>query len=254
MKAKVSVLGCGWLGKPLAIEMIKNGHSVKGSTTTKEKISELKASGIEPHLIDIGQIGNISEFLKSSVLVVAITSKSVDAYKDLIKKIEASEIRKVIYISSTSVYRSENKTVTEDSRLTPSVLLEIEELFKQNGNFECTILRFAGLFGEDRKPGRFFKPNMPIKNPDGFVNLIHQDDCIQIINKIISTNCWQITLNACADSHPTRKDFYTKELAKTGNSSPEFKTDSSYKYKIVSSKKLKTRLNYEFKHNDLMKF
>ena len=77
MKAKVSVLGCGWLGKPLAIELIKNGHAVKGSTTTNEKINELKENGIEPYLIDINELGDISDFLNSSVLVIAITSKKV---------------------------------------------------------------------------------------------------------------------------------------------------------------------------------
>ena len=30
----LSILGCGWLGKPLAEYFIKNGRKVNGSTTT----------------------------------------------------------------------------------------------------------------------------------------------------------------------------------------------------------------------------
>ena len=33
----VSVLGCGWLGMPLAISLLDEGYSVKGSTTTEKK-------------------------------------------------------------------------------------------------------------------------------------------------------------------------------------------------------------------------
>ena len=50
---KVSILGCGWLGIPLAKALLKKGLLVKGSTTTVEKISLLKSFGVEPHLISI---------------------------------------------------------------------------------------------------------------------------------------------------------------------------------------------------------
>ena len=49
----VSLLGCGWLGKPLAVSLINDGFLVKGSTTSEMKIQELETLGIEPYLIDI---------------------------------------------------------------------------------------------------------------------------------------------------------------------------------------------------------
>jgi predicted dinucleotide-binding enzyme len=45
---KISILGCGWLGFPLAQSLEKQGHKVKGSTTRPEKLSELRQAGIEP--------------------------------------------------------------------------------------------------------------------------------------------------------------------------------------------------------------
>ena len=37
-KDKIGIIGCGWLGLPLAKLFLKNGFLVKGSTTSKEKI------------------------------------------------------------------------------------------------------------------------------------------------------------------------------------------------------------------------
>ena len=50
---KIGIIGCGWLGLPLAKEFISNNYKVKGSTTTKEKLEILKTEGIEAYLIDL---------------------------------------------------------------------------------------------------------------------------------------------------------------------------------------------------------
>ena len=144
--------------------------------------------------------------------------------------------------------------VTETSPTQNTPLAEIENLFRTNNNFNTTIVRFSGLFGYNRKPGNFIKYDKQIESPEGFINLIHQDDCINIIEKIITTNCWNETLNACADSHPKRKEFYTKEVLKLRNEVPKINEKSLNEYKIVSNEKLKKLLQYEYKVNDLMNY
>ncbi len=52
---QISILGCGWLGVPLAESLIKKGFSIKGSTTSEEKIEILTKKGIEAFLISIRQ-------------------------------------------------------------------------------------------------------------------------------------------------------------------------------------------------------
>ena len=106
------------------------------------------------------------------------------------------------------MYPYSNCVVTEATKTKEVPLVEIEELFRQNNCFETTILRFAGLFGGERHPGNWFSDGRKIPQPNGYVNMIHQEDCIEIIHEIIDQNCWDITLNACADHHPTRKEFY----------------------------------------------
>ena len=249
----ISILGCGWLGKPLAVALKNNGGVVKGSNRTKEKSAELKALGIDPYVVDITKPEIIpSGFLDAQILIIAVPSKHVAGFEQLITLLENSTIRQVIFISSTSLYPDLNDVVDEQTPLPASPLVEIENLFRLNGHFETTILRFAGLFGYDRQPGNFFPVGRKIPNPDGFVNMIHQDDCINVILEVIEQSCWGHTLNACADAHPTRREFYTQEVLKVGKPSPEFDESKPSRFKIVSNKKLKQMLDYELRYPDLM--
>ncbi len=253
MNKSVSILGCGWLGKPLAVKLISGGYTVKGSTTTKEKFTDFNALEIQPFLISLETISTtIKEFLTSEILIVALPSKNIEGFKNLVEFIEKSTIKKVLFISSTSVYVANNKIVTEDSPLQDVPLVSIENLFKENTFFKTTIVRFAGLFGYERKPGNFFKNGRIIPNPDGFVNMIHQDDCVLILEKIIKNNFWSLVLNGCADTHPKRRDYYIKTKAAINNELPIFAETENSVFKIISNKKLKAVLNYKFKYGNLM--
>lgn len=254
MKQTISILGCGWLGLPLAISLTKKGYKIKGSNTSSKNENTLKRNNITPYIVDIGSTENFKNFLTANILIVSITNKNTTDFKRLIAQLEKSTIQNIIFISSTSVYPNTNGTVTEITPTKDTPLTKIENIFRSNTNFNTTIIRFGGLFGYNRKPGNFIKPDKQIENPEGFINLIHQDDCISIIEKIIATNCWNETLNACADSHPKRKEFYTKEVLKIRNETPKINEQSPNDYKIVSNQKLKQLLGYEFMINDLINY
>ncbi|MDC0176818.1 dTDP-glucose 4,6-dehydratase [Polaribacter sp.] len=248
----VSVLGCGWLGMPLAISLLDEGYSVKGSTTTEKKISLLEINNIDPYLLDISSFEEFYDFLDSDILIIAITSKDIDGFESLISQIENSSIQKVIFISSTSVYGKRNKIMTEEDEVLQTPLSAIENLFREDTFFETTILRFAGLFGDERHPSNWFKNERKIPQPKGFVNMIHKEDCIEIIHEIIDQNCWNETFNVCSNHHPTRREFYT--IAKLSNDFevPKFEDNDVYEWKIISSNKVQKKLDYTFIHDDLL--
>ena len=255
MKNNISILGCGWLGLSLALKLRSKGYSIKGSTTSKIKIAKLESNGLQPFIIDLSnRESEFKNFLNSEVLIIAIPSKNIAGFKNLIFHIENSKIKNILFISSTSVYPNSNSIITEENLIHKTPLYEIEMLFKTNTNFKSTILRFGGLIGYDRKPGNFFKNGKIINHPDAFVNLIHRDDCIQIIIEIIAKNIWSKTLNACTDTHPKKRDFYTKEFRKEGRNNPIFNELASNEYKIINSDQLKKILNYNFIYSDLMKY
>ena len=78
-RRKISILGCGWLGFPLAKKLIENGFSIKGSTTSEEKLVVLEANKIQSYIIALHEdkiIGNTADFLnESEVLIIDIPPK-----------------------------------------------------------------------------------------------------------------------------------------------------------------------------------
>ena len=260
---KVSILGCGWLGIPLAKALLKKGLSVKGSTTSVEKISLLKSFGVEPHLISIESTeikGDLVSFLEgSSMLIIDIppklrgisTENFVAKINYIIPFIEKAGIKKVVFVSSTSVYSDENKLVTEETIANPDTesgkqLVACEQLLQNNSHFETTVLRFGGLIGEDRNPIRFLAGRNNIENPNAPINLIHQEDCIGIILKIIQSNCWGETFNAVAPFHPSREDYYTQKAKEYNLELPIFAASKPSIGKTILSDKLEKVLNYQF--------
>ena len=249
---RVSILGCGWLGTSLGVSLLDEGYSVKGSTTREEKLALLEAHQIVPFIVDIASFEEFDHFLEADILIISITSKDVDAFENLILQIQDSSIQKVIFISSTSVYPRINKVMTEEDTVLKTPLTAIENLFRENSFFETTILRFAGLFGDQRHPSNWFRDGRKIPQPKGFVNMIHKEDCIEIIHEIIDQNCWNETFNACSNHHPTRRDFYTVARLSANLELPEFEENQEYEWKIISSKKVQSVLDYTFIHDHLL--
>ena len=272
---KISILGCGWLGLPLAKSLIaKRRYFVNGSTTSENKLSILKDAGINPFLVALESESiseTINDFLaESEILIIDIppklrgnipeTSASsrkvfVEKIENLIPFIEKSTIKKVLFVSSTSVYGDENGIITEETIPNPETesgkqLLLAEALLQKNQNFETTILRFGGLIGEDRHPVKFLAGKENLENPDAPVNLIHQNDCIEIIEAIIQQSKWNEVFNAAAPFHPTRQEYYTQKAKEQNLILPKFSSEKSNITKVISSEKVENILKYQFKMDE----
>ncbi|MET0760585.1 MAG: SDR family oxidoreductase [Flavobacterium sp.] len=260
---QISILGCGWLGLPLAKALLEQGFSVNGSTTSTNKLSEFENLGIHAFLISLSAHqteGDIFAFLENSeILIIDIPPKLRGAEKEnfvnkieiLIPFIEESSIKKVLFVSSTSVYSDDNSIVTEDTKPQPDTesgkqLLEAEALLQSNKNFQTTVVRFGGLIGEDRHPINFLAGRNNLENPNGPINLIHQKDCIGIILRIIEKECWNETFNAVAPFHPTREEYYTQKAIELNLALPEFNLDRPSVGKTILSKKIEKVLDYNF--------
>jgi len=250
---KIALLGCGWLGIPVAKKLINEGHSVIGTTTSKDKLAKLNALGIYAELFSLeDETYSIPQVLSAEILIINIPSKNEEAFAKVDKLITHSSIKKVIFVSSTSVYHNDIGLYYENSEDKSNTLVRIENIFKHNLHFATTIIRFAGMFGYDRKPSNFFKKNdYKIPNPQGKVNMIHQDDCVQIIHEIIKQEAWDKTYNACASSHPSRKVFYTNAAIAAGKEIPTFIDTDIVEGKIISNDKLLRELQIEFINPDL---
>jgi nucleoside-diphosphate-sugar epimerase len=261
---QISILGCGWLGLPLAEKLIVEGFSVKGSTTSPEKIMVLENLKIKPFLLRLNTEeieGDMNGFLDGSqILIIDIPPKiKVDGMgnfiakmQNLIRFVENSKIRKVLFVSSTSVYGDNEGPVTEVTIPNPETesgrqLMLTEKLLRDNISFETTILRFGGLIGEDRHPVKHLAGKTNLQNPQMPVNLIHKEDCIGIISKIIEKESWGEIFNGVAPFHPSKAAYYTQKASKMNLPLPQFSKDNSSTGKVIGSGKVEKKLDYSFK-------
>jgi len=264
MPQNVSILGCGWLGFPLAVSLIKKGYKVKGTTTSSAKLSTLSQVGILPFFISISEekvTGDMTLFLQdSSILIINIPPKMRENAANkfskkismLIPYIEKSSVTKVIFVSSTSVYGSSLEVITEDTLPNPVTetgkeLVISENLLRKNSSFKTTILRFGGLIGEDRHPVIYLAGRTNLKDAQAPVNLIHREDCVGIIEEIIQKNIWELIFNGIHPQHPSREEYYTIKAKEIGLPLPEFDGEVASKGKLINSKNLERVLNYSFK-------
>jgi nucleoside-diphosphate-sugar epimerase len=277
---QISILGCGWLGFPLAKSLLQKGYLISGSTTSENKIPMLHNAGITPFLICLSEDkleGEMDSFLKNSEILIidippklrgnaidtstALSKTFVKKIQNLIPFIENSSVKKVLFVSSTSVYADENVTITEESIPNPDTesgkqLLEAEVLLQSNENFQTTVIRFGGLIGADRHPIQFLSGKTHIENPEAPINLIHQEDCIGIIEKIIQQAqnehfSWNETFNAVAPFHPNRKEYYTQKAMEFNLPLPHFNESNPSIGKLISSEKVEHILGYSFSKSKL---
>jgi nucleoside-diphosphate-sugar epimerase len=279
MNKTISILGCGWLGFPLAEYLITKGYQVKGSTTSEEKLDLLKAKGIDPYLIkasakkkELSPKKEISKFYESEILYLNIPpgrsrpdveNEYTLEIKNILDQAIGAGMKKIIFISSTGVYPDQNNVVTEThplatERASGKALIQIENdlqnLAKAEKEIKITILRMAGLVGGNRKAGRFLAGKKNVKNGEAPINLVHLEDCIGVSYEIIRQEKWGEIYNVCADEHPPRAMFYTYQALKENLEPPTFVKQNTTNFKIISNEKVKRELGYPFKHPDPMKF
>jgi nucleoside-diphosphate-sugar epimerase len=271
----VSILGCGWLGHPLGRRLVDRGVSVRGSTTTPDKVDRLRADGIDPVLLTLDPDlagDDAGSLFQSPVLVLNVPPpRGVDDKRTYHRRqVEAvrdaaldGAVEWILFASSTGVYPNVEQTVTEADvppgrpdalpgprRSTGEALLEVEALLMETSGLDATIVRLGGLYGGDRNPGRFLAGRTDVGRPDAPVNLIHRDDAVGVVLALLEQNVRGEVVNACAPEHPTRKAFYVRAAEASGLEPPRFDDADTTAGKRVSARKLREQIGYTFRHPD----
>lgn len=261
---EIAILGCGWLGLPLAEILVKKGRRVKGSTTTPSKLNDLKAVGIDPYLLKVqptGVLGDITTFLSTAeVLIIDFppgirkqkASEFIGSIQHLTQAIKASSLRKVLFISSISVYEDTEAFPEYTEQNSPNAtsergrgLIAAEEMLAAIGGVQCSILRLAGLVGGMRHPVVQLSGREGIANPEAPINLIHRNDCIGIIESILEKEGFGEIFNAAYPEHPKKEEYYRLKAEENSLALPNFSSLPS-KGKIIDSSKLRRVLEYNF--------
>ena len=260
----VSVLGCGWLGLPLAAELVRRGHLVRGSVTHADKVGALADVGVEGFRLELSPTpeGDVDGFFNVDALIITLPpgrrKPNVETrYPAQIAAAlaETPEGTQIILTGSTSVYPDLGRTVTEadaDGNAENSIsasgraILAAEKLLRERNG---VTLRLAGLYGYDRQPGRRLA-GRDVSGGDARVNLVHRDDVVRAVLGVLETNLRGVTLNVCAPQHPTRREVYTRQAERLGLAPPHFVAPHQQGYKLVSSEALVATLGFTFHYPD----
>ncbi|HSY61952.1 MAG TPA: NAD(P)-binding domain-containing protein [Cytophaga sp.] len=254
---KISIIGCGWLGLPLAKHLAEEGHAVSGSTTRAERIMEIEAVGANAFQLKAEnskwlEVG-LTDFLECDVLIIAIPpgtkrnpdSSHAEEVQSLMHVISDAKIniQKIIYISSTSIYKNSNRVVTEadvveEADAENKILFRAEKYIQSGKIKDKIILRLGGLTGYDRMLARFFAGKSELAGGNEPVNLIHRDDVIAVILFLLKRESGSIVLNVCSPQHPSRKDFYTELCERFALVQPIFPEQLYADWKEISTNEL----------------
>lgn len=224
MPSKTLLIGCGYIGLPLALRLREAGHEISAwvhSATSAEALAIHRF-----HRVIIGSVGDSAVWdavPEKYDLVVHCASSGrggVAAYEEVfLKGISLMGARQPaarrLFVSSTSVYgQTTGEIVTEDSPAEPTsetgrILREAEKVAL---NSHAVIVRSSGIYG----PGRGvlfekFQRGEAVIEGDGsrWLNQIHQHDLVSALLHLIATDRHGQIYNASDDAPVTLLDYYT---------------------------------------------
>jgi nucleoside-diphosphate-sugar epimerase len=225
---KISIVGLGWYGYPLALELKKLGHSVFGTSRSEEKLLNFKHQGIDAEILNYPDVPG-DNILQSDILIL-----NIPPFKEELqwfKNWNWNKNTKIIFISSTSVF------TTPESK-NAQILSEQEEWVKSNFT-SWVVIRFAGLMGNGRHPGKSLSGKMNLSGRLSPVNLIHLTDTIGFTITVIEKNIYNEVFNLASDEHPGREEFYTDYCLKNALPLPVFDPSDSEVKHIVPNEEVK---------------
>jgi nucleoside-diphosphate-sugar epimerase len=279
---RVLIVGCGYVGFPLAVEMTKCRHEVFGLRRSHASDDSLLAAGVTPLHADIADASSLEGLPRDFdwiVNCVASGGGGAEDYRQLylngMRNLVAwmsswkNKTPRLVYTSSTGVYgQNDGSLVDESSPTQPAtdtakILVETERVLlaaARAGQVSGMILRAAGIYGPERGYllKQFLRGEARIEG-DGSrtLNMIHRDDLIAAVIAGLERGRSGEIYNAVDDAPVSQRDFF-KWLADTiGKPLPPVATAGETEArkrgltdKRISNAKLKRDLGFNFRYPD----
>jgi nucleoside-diphosphate-sugar epimerase len=262
MKKTISIYGGGWVGAPLAFKLALADFEVRVSASSvhqqaahpKIKVLDFRA---EPDMPE----DNWTSMNDSEVQIWAIPPRrkknSEETYLSILQSwvdnLPTSGVKKLIFLSSTSVYSNVSDTVDENSAINEESLMAKAEAIVSSSQVPSLILRLAGLMGGDRFVGKHFSG----KRNDGAncpINYVHKDDVVALV-ALAAEKIESGIYNIVAPIHPTKGEVGENDIERRGL--PSGYWDYSVAClggKVVNGDKICQELKYEFRWPDPLEF
>lgn len=257
-KIKVVIFGSGQVSRALAEKLHKTNINF-AVVSRKSGIFKGKK------FIKISKILNHNSLTKKSILVSTIPPNKIGE-DFVLKKIPITTLnlfKKLIYISSTSVYQGgkvDEKTLPLPKTKPGVRRLKIEKKWRRN-NFNVSIIRSGGIYNEENNLlTRYLKSDYEvIYKKNHFTNRIHIEDLVGIIFKIINKKKSKGVYNAVDSDFVDNFEIIEKLSKKFDFPKPkkilynknEISCNIKQFYKVskmVFNNRVLRELNYKFKY------
>jgi nucleoside-diphosphate-sugar epimerase len=263
------VIGCGYLGLRAGELLVRRGFRVTGTTTRKERFTEIEARGIEPAVLDLERPGDsvvwAAEY-EAALHCAAPRGGSaravfLDGMLEAARRIAfrpGAPRSAFVYASSTGVHpEREGSPVDENSPADPveerhRVLREAEEMLlglARSGSLPAIVLRFAGLYGPGRSPVEWLRRDEMRQRilrgrADAFLNWIRIEDAAEAaVLAIERGRPGEVYL--ISDGSPVRRaDFYETAARAGGMEAPLFEGKDDDLGKRCSNAKARKELGF----------
>lgn len=254
---KLTIIGLGWLGQPLAQKLKNENWDVVGTKRTVGNLS------IECYPLDLNNLVislEIEHILATEAMVIALPPSTTSeqnylpGIQELTSRAIAKGLKHLIFISSTSVLPMQSGHFDENTEIAPNQLLAKVEHWLLNQKVNCDILRLAGLVGKQRHPVFHLAGKHNLKAASQPVNLVHLEDCLSAISLILSKPNGQRIFHLCSPNHPTRQDYYTKMASRFGLATLHFSDENQPLVRIVKAEKICQELGFIYRYPDPYSF
>jgi len=221
--SKTLIIGCGYVGLPLALRLVEQGHEVSGWVHSAASAGLLAGHHLRRVIAGSVADGEMWDAVNENVdLVIHCASSGrggIGAYEEvflqgvLMMNARQPNARR-FFVSSTSVYgQTQGEVVTEGSPGDPAtetgrILREAEKAALASG---ATVVRSSGIYGPNRGVlFEKFRRGEAVIEGDGtrWINQIHQRDLVSALAHLFESGAPGEIYNATDDTPVTYHDFY----------------------------------------------
>lgn len=211
----VLIIGSGFIGLPLALQLQQHNYQVTVTTTQVAKVTELQQLGLAALQFNANLVTDYTQFagLTFDYLIYTLPPSACQLlhYTTALSTIVAAlqAVNCVVFTSSISVYENNNAIHTEASMALNNSVITTTEQYVQQQFIKHYVFRLGGLIGITRHPSSFFKKGS-IDNSNQPINLVLGTDVVALITQALITPIDYGTYNICAPQHYSKQEYYTR--------------------------------------------
>jgi len=235
---RVAIVGCGYVGMAVGRRLVADGAELVVTTTTPARCRSLCEMGFIPVVARLDQVEVLRTLLVGcdAVLLTVSAGRGAKRYrrvyaegaKNLVLALGGSGVRRIIYTSSTRVYRENAGGWVDENSSTRQVdsagqaLVEAENTLLNGGakmGASTSVLRLGGIHGPGRDlVERIWAAAGSTRNDgEAFVNLVNVLDVVETIARLIPLQHHGV-LNVTDGKPLVRRSLYDYHLKAHGRS------------------------------------